>query len=235
MAHQREVARLLREHYTTRPDGIPGNDDCGTISAWAVFSMLGLYPDAPGEPFYTLTSPTFDHAKVTLPSGSLTVTAERDAPGAIYISEVTLDGKPLDSLRIAHSAITSKGHHKLHYKLVSRPIDHVDPLIGTGDHGHVFVGANVPFGMVQLGPTSFPETWDWCSGYHQSDSTVIGFSHTHLSGTGIGDLFDVTIRPVTSRPQGIHQRRRGHGFCAMTKWHAPDSTPYRSVQAYSPK
>lgn len=199
---QREVARLLREHYTTRPDGIPGNDDCGTMSAWAVFSMLGLYPDAPGEPFYTLTSPTFDHAKVTLPSGSLTVTAERDAPGAIYISEVTLDGKPLDSLRIAHSAITSKGHHKLHYKLVSRPIDHVDPLIGTGDHGHVFVGANVPFGMVQLGPTSFPETWDWCSGYHQSDSTVIGFSHTHLSGTGIGDLFDVTIRPVTSRPAG---------------------------------
>ena len=79
---QREVARLLREHYTTRPDGIPGNDDCGTMSAWAVFSMLGLYPDAPGEPFYTLTSPTFDHAKVTLSSGSLTVTAERDAPGA---------------------------------------------------------------------------------------------------------------------------------------------------------
>lgn len=73
---------------------------------------------------------------------------------------------------------------------------YVDTRIGTGGHGHVFVGANVPFGLVQLGPTSIPQTWDWCSGYHESDSTVIGFSHTHLSGTGIGDLFDVTVMPV---------------------------------------
>ena len=72
----------------------------------------------------------------------------------------------------------------------------VNPKIGTGGHGHVFVGANVPFGFVQLGPTSIPEEWDWCSGYHDSDKTVIGFSHTHLSGTGIGDLFDVTVMPV---------------------------------------
>lgn len=72
----------------------------------------------------------------------------------------------------------------------------VDPAIGTGGHGHVFVGANVPFGMVQVGPTSIPQEWDWTSGYHESDSTVIGFSHTHLSGTGIGDLFDVTVMPV---------------------------------------
>ena len=73
----------------------------------------------------------------------------------------------------------------------------VDPKIGTGGHGHVFVGANVPFGMVQLGPTSIPEEWDWTSGYHENDSTVIGFSHTHLSGTGIGDLFDITVMPIT--------------------------------------
>ena len=72
----------------------------------------------------------------------------------------------------------------------------VDVHIGTGGHGHVFVGANVPFGMVQVGPTSLPQQWDWCSGYHESDSTVIGFSHTHLSGTGIGDLFDITVMPV---------------------------------------
>lgn len=76
-------------------------------------------------------------------------------------------------------------------------IDRLDPKIGTGGHGHVFVGADVPFGLVQLGPTSIPQQWDWCSGYHDSDSTVIGFSHTHLSGTGIGDLFDVTVMPVT--------------------------------------
>jgi len=79
----------------------------------------------------------------------------------------------------------------------------VNPKIGTGGHGHVFVGANVPFGFVQLGPTSIPQQWDWCSGYHDSDSTVIGFSHTHLSGTGIGDLFDITLMPVTgpTRPE----------------------------------
>ena len=76
---------------------------------------------------------------------------------------------------------------------------YVDPKIGSGGHGHVFVGANVPFGMVQLGPTSIPQEWDWCSGYHDSDSTVIGFSHTHLSGTGIGDLFDITVMPVTGK------------------------------------
>ena len=73
---------------------------------------------------------------------------------------------------------------------------YVNTRIGSGGHGHVFVGANVPFGMVQLGPTSIPQTWDWCSGYHDSDSTVIGFSHTHLEGTGIGDLFDITVMPV---------------------------------------
>lgn len=74
---------------------------------------------------------------------------------------------------------------------------YVDPLIGSGGHGHVFVGASVPFGMVQLGPTSVSQAWDWCSGYHNSETSVIGFSHTHLSGTGIGDLFDITLMPVT--------------------------------------
>lgn len=74
---------------------------------------------------------------------------------------------------------------------------YVNPLIGSGGHGHVFVGAHVPFGMVQLGPTSVTTTWDWTSGYHQDENSVIGFSHTHLSGTGIGDLFDVTVMPVT--------------------------------------
>lgn len=74
---------------------------------------------------------------------------------------------------------------------------YVDPYIGTGFHGHVFLGANVPFGAVQLGPVNLSEGWDWCSGYHYSDSTITGFSHTHLSGTGIGDLGDISIMPVT--------------------------------------
>ena len=72
---------------------------------------------------------------------------------------------------------------------------YVDPYIGSGGHGHVFVGANVPFGMVQLGPQQIRDAWDWCSGYHYSDTLVIGFSHTHLSGTGIGDLGDVVLMP----------------------------------------
>lgn len=74
---------------------------------------------------------------------------------------------------------------------------YVDPFIGTGFHGHVFMGANVPFGAVQLGPTQMSQGWDWCSGYHYSDSLIVGFAHTHLNGTGIGDLGDVLLMPTT--------------------------------------
>jgi predicted alpha-1,2-mannosidase len=74
---------------------------------------------------------------------------------------------------------------------------YVDQYIGTDFHGHVFMGANVPFGAVQLGPTNVTSGWDWCSGYHYSDSTLIGFAHTHLSGTGIGDLGDILFMPAT--------------------------------------
>jgi len=73
----------------------------------------------------------------------------------------------------------------------------VDPLIGSDGHGHVFVGANVPFGAVQIGPNNFDNGWDWCSGYHYSDSIVIGFAQTHLNGTGCHDLGDVIIMPTT--------------------------------------
>lgn len=75
----------------------------------------------------------------------------------------------------------------------------VDPYIGTGGHGHVFLGANVPFGLVQLGPTEYTRGWDWCSGYHYTDSVLLGFSHLHLSGTGIGDLGDVLFLPMVGR------------------------------------
>lgn len=77
----------------------------------------------------------------------------------------------------------------------------VNPRIGTGGHGHVFLGANVPFGFVQLGPTEHTRGWDWCSGYHDSDNVLVGFSHTHLSGTGIGDLGDISLLPVGSVEQ----------------------------------
>ena len=77
----------------------------------------------------------------------------------------------------------------------------VDPYIGSGGNGHVFVGANVPFGMVQLGPTEKTRGWDWTSGYHYSDSVIIGFTHLHLSGTGCGDLGDLSLLPVANPRQ----------------------------------
>ena len=78
---------------------------------------------------------------------------------------------------------------------------YVDPFIGSGGHGHVFVGANVPFGFVQLGPSQLTQGWDWCSGYHYTDSVLVGFSHLHLSGTGVGDLGDVTFLPLANKEQ----------------------------------
>jgi predicted alpha-1,2-mannosidase len=71
----------------------------------------------------------------------------------------------------------------------------VRPEIGTGGHGHCYPGATVPFGMVQLSPDTFNKGWDWCSGYNYSDDSIMGFSHTHLSGTGIGDMLDFLIMP----------------------------------------
>jgi predicted alpha-1,2-mannosidase len=74
----------------------------------------------------------------------------------------------------------------------------VDPFIGTAYHGHTYPGAAFPFGQIQLSPDNGTQGWDWCSGYHYSDSIVAGFSHLHLSGTGIGDLADISFLPVTS-------------------------------------
>lgn len=74
---------------------------------------------------------------------------------------------------------------------------HVDVFIGTGGHGHTFPGATLPFGMVQLGPDTYNTTWDACSGYHESHDSIMGFSHTHLSGTGIGDMLDFLVVPRT--------------------------------------
>lgn len=90
---------------------------------------------------------------------------------------------------------------------------YVDPFIGTGDHGHVFLGANVPFGMVQLGPSQTVKGWDWCSSYHYSDSILLGFSHTHLSGTGIGDLGDVLFLPVTAAADSMSRFSHDRETC----------------------
>lgn len=81
-------------------------------------------------------------------------------------------------------------------QLSRKPTDEVNVFIGTGGHGHTFPGATLPHGMVQLSPDTRLKGWDACAGYHYSDSSIIGFSHTHLSGTGIGDCGDILFMPV---------------------------------------
>jgi predicted alpha-1,2-mannosidase len=80
---------------------------------------------------------------------------------------------------------------------VNDVVSYVDPFIGTDGHGHTFPGATRPFGMVQLSPDNGQSGWDWSSGYHYSSDRIVGFSHTHLSGTGVGDLLDILVLPTT--------------------------------------
>ena len=75
-------------------------------------------------------------------------------------------------------------------------ISYVDPFIGTGGHGHTYPGASMPFGMMQLSPDTRLDGWDGCSGYHYSDDEIYGFSHTHLSGTGVSDYGDILLMPT---------------------------------------
>ena len=76
---------------------------------------------------------------------------------------------------------------------------YVNPFIGTGGHGHTYPGASTPFGMVQLSPDSRLDGWDGCGGYHYSDSIIYGFSHTHLSGTGVSDYGDILLIPTAGK------------------------------------
>ncbi len=108
---QLQTRRLLERHFTTAPDGIPGNDDTGTMSAWAVFTMLGLYPDCPGEPYYTLTAPTFDRAEIDTGCGTLVI--EKHGEG--YVRRMTLGDKPLKNYRILHDELLKGG--KLTFEL----------------------------------------------------------------------------------------------------------------------
>jgi len=79
------------------------------------------------------------------------------------------------------------------------PLDYVDPFIGTDGHGHTFPGATLPFGMVQLSPSNDFKAWDWCSGYHYSDSVLKGFAHTHISGPGLAGLGDILLMPTVGK------------------------------------
>lgn len=110
---QELTQRLLERYFTTGPAGLPGNDDTGTMSAWAVFSMMGFYPDTPGEPAYTLTTPVFDRIEIQLDRrwyarDRLVIEVDR-RPGGRYLRRVELDGKPLKGFRVSHAAWTGAG------------------------------------------------------------------------------------------------------------------------------
>jgi predicted alpha-1,2-mannosidase len=120
---------------------------------------------------------------------------------------------PSPSASGAHST-SQRSSYRQPVTLPKDPVSYVDPYIGTGGHGHVFLGASTPYGAVQAGPVNIVKGWDWCSGYHYSDSVLIGFSQTHLSGTGIGDLGDVLIMPYTGaiRTNKGTQENPGSGY-----------------------
>lgn len=112
-------------------------------------------------------------------------------------------------------------------------VRYVDPFIGSGSHGHVFVGASVPFGAVQAGPDNFYKGWDWCSGYNYGDSVLIGFAQTHLSGTGIGDLADVLVMPYTGavKTDKGQEKTPGSGYASRySHLHEKAKPGYYSVK-----
>lgn len=111
---QKHTRELLEKHFTASPDGIPGNDDTGAMSAWAVFNMLGLYPDCPGSPYYTVTSPVFDRVTIALdteswPATEIVIEARRTSPEQIYIKDMTLGGAALKQYRISHADLLRGG------------------------------------------------------------------------------------------------------------------------------
>jgi predicted alpha-1,2-mannosidase len=101
------------------------------------------------------------------------------------------------ALAVLASALSPRARAAVSRHLAGDLCRHVDAFIGTGGHGHTFPGATVPFGMVQVSPDTDVARWDACSGYHRDDGSIMGFSHTHLSGTGAADLLDVLIVPAT--------------------------------------
>jgi len=104
---QRLVRQIMDSLYKTGPEGLPGNEDCGQMSAWYVWTALGLYPVTPGSPFYAIGTPLFDTADVTIGDHPLRIVATRSSPRSIYVSDLLIDGKPLSDNLITHAQVTS--------------------------------------------------------------------------------------------------------------------------------
>ena len=113
---------------------------------------------------------------------------------------MNLNKRTLVIIAIVSITLTGNSYsQKIKNKTSENYTQYVNPYIGSGGHGHIFVGANVPFSAVQLGPATIFEGWDWCSAYNYSSNTILGFTHTRLSGTGIGDLNDILLLPLTGK------------------------------------
>lgn len=111
---QKEVHNILKTGYHNAPNGVPGNEDTGTMSAWAIFSMLGFYPACPGSPDYVLTSPTFDKVTIHLdkkyyPKGDLVIESKHATPESIYIQELKVNGKKHKGYTISHEELVNAG------------------------------------------------------------------------------------------------------------------------------
>ena len=112
---QKEVKKILDNNYKNAPDGIPGNDDTGTMSAWAVFSMMGLYPDCPGEPYYTITTPVFDKVTIKTSKGEITIKCDRPTEECHYIENISLNGKK-SGYRLTHKQLLDNANIELKLK-----------------------------------------------------------------------------------------------------------------------
>ena len=112
---QKEVKKILDNNYKNAPDGIPGNDDTGTMSAWAVFSMMGLYPDCPGEPYYTITTPVFDKVTIKTSKGDITIECDRPTEECHYIENISLNGKK-SGYRLTHKQLLDNANIELKLK-----------------------------------------------------------------------------------------------------------------------
>jgi predicted alpha-1,2-mannosidase len=121
---QKEVRRLIKEHYHNNPGGIPGNDDCGTLSAWVVFSMMGFYPVCPGNMDYAISSPVFDKVTIELnmdyyPNKKIVIESNKKSDDDIYIDKMYIEGKPWKRYFITHDELVNS--RKISFILGDKP------------------------------------------------------------------------------------------------------------------
>ncbi|MDR1880830.1 MAG: GH92 family glycosyl hydrolase, partial [Tannerellaceae bacterium] len=200
-----KTAEIIREifdkYYLPTRDGLCGNDDCGQMSAWYIFSGMGFYPVDPVSGEYVLGAPQIPRVTLSLPNGNtFTVVANGLSETNKYVRSIRLNGQPVTRKSLRYEEVMNGGILEFDMDGKEDLTRYVDPFIGTAYVGHTHPAAQLPFGMVQVGPDTGTDRWEHCSGYFDEDASIIGFSHTHLSGTGCPDMGDILFMPVTGEP-----------------------------------